>query len=221
MRTALSLVGIALLTLIEGAASTNSPVALPGGPFAPVPQTNDARVSDASPQNPRTSTVQTPELLNPALRGGTFSRSTSTFSRTEGTFSRPTSTFSRPEGTFSRPTSTFSPQEGTFSRPTSTFSPQEGTFSPPVSSFSRPPGTFGRPTSTFSRPEETFGRPASTFSNPAPTFNPSSGVIPTTPSPGAQQIDQPIDASASSPNRPLVLDLPPGATVRKPGAPKP
>jgi hypothetical protein len=107
-------------------------------------------------------------------------------------------TFSRPQTTFQNPVAPTIPVTGTFSRPQSTFSGQTGTFS-------RPQGTFSPLETTFSRPPTTFQQ---ALTSPAPVAAPQAAPIS-----GAVTVSQP----AVSP-KVIVLDLPPGAVIRKPAA---
>lgn len=133
--------------------------------------------------------------------------------------------------TFSRPATTFSPavppqipvKEGTFNRPESTFSTPTGSFSRPASTFSNPtqatsplpPGAYGapiRPPSTFASPPDgtTFNRPTTILPIEigTPLLQESSvGGF------GAVQTEQ--NGTTVSPAPPVVIDLPPGAVIRK------
>ena len=127
-----------------------------------------------------------------------------------GTFSRPQTTFQTPvaptipvTGTFSHPQSTFSSQTGTFSRP------EGGTFDRPETTFDRPQTTFSRPQGTFSPLESTFGRPQSTFQQPLVTTAP--GAATQVMIPPVLTLPQPAAAP-----KVVVLELPPGAVIRKP-----
>ena len=134
-----------------------------------------------------------------------------------------------PPGTapaFSRPASSFSPQFGTFSRPEGTFSRPESTFSRPQRIFERPSSTFERPAGgTFEREQGTFQRPAYVRLRP-PTIIVEPIVItaPSAVTDGATEPQQPAPAAqvpTPAPAKAVVLDLPPGAVIRKPATPPP
>jgi hypothetical protein len=178
--------------------------------IAPAGQTFSRPTTTFSPAIP-------PEIQ---VKGGTFSRPETTFSTPAGSFSRPASSFARPEGTFSRPESTFSRPVGTFSRPGSTF------LNPTQATSPLPPGAFGAPI----RPPSTFARPAGTFSRPEGTFAAPNGAAVATVAPQLGETAAPVtselvqsdsaQAEPSTPNpAPLVIDLPPGAVVRKAAPP--
>jgi hypothetical protein len=113
-----------------------------------------------------------------------------------------------PGGTFSRPQSTFSPQTGTFSRPSSTFAHPASSYTPlpPIQlPADRPnhPGRFHRP-----RPVNLYPQTVIVH-NPVvyePYYVPVETPAPAQPGPAAEAVAE----------APLVLDLPPGATIRKP-----
>ncbi len=162
--------------------------------------------------------------------GQTFNRPATTFSPAvppqipvrEGTFNRPASTFSTPEGSFNRPETTFSRSTGTFSRVEPTFSTPTGSFSHPGPTFSNPtpatsplpPGAYGAPI----RPPSTFALPpgGTTFSRPT-TILPDAAAAPLLQDAsvgGIATVQTQPSGTAVSP-APVVIDLPPGATVRK------
>ena len=133
--------------------------------------------------------------------------------------------------TFSRPVSTFSPaiapeipvKGGTFSRPESTFSASPGSFRHPGPTFATPAGSFSRSPS-FQMPPGSFSRPASTFSNPTQAASPLPRGAFGTPIRPPSTFERAPAISLAEPARatPLVvIDLPPGATIRKvvPSAP--
>ena len=118
-----------------------------------------------------------------------------------------------PGGTFSRPQSTFNPQTGSFSRPSSTFAHPASSYTP------RPP---------IQLPPEHPDRP------PRPhrpvTLYPQTVIIqnPVVYEPYYIPVETPIPAEAAPDTTPaqpatdvppVVLDLPPGATIRKPATP--
>ena len=156
-----------------------------------------ASASAASPMVVKTMPVETVVRTNTAhvAPPGTFSRPQTTFQ----THIAPTIPVI---GTFSRPQTTFSSQTGTFSRP------EGGTFDRPETTFDRPQTTFSRPHGTFSPLESTFGRPQSTFQQPLVAAPAASTVITIPPVLALPQ-------AAGAP-KVVVLELPPGAVIRKP-----
>jgi len=192
IKTICLLLGTAALTCLGGATAADAIGKPKNTTQVPSVKTNAIRLDLPS------SSFQPPEPIDPAMKGGTFSRPAPTFSPPEGTFSRPTTS------TISQPLPPTSPAPaGTFSRPTSTFAVPTG-------------GTFSRPSSTFALPlGGTFSRPDSTFTNSTPTFDAITSTFPS----GGEQFEKASEVNAPSPSPLVVLDFPPGTTVRKPVVP--
>lgn len=164
------------------------------------------------------------------LKEDTFNHPTTTFSTPPGSFSTPPGSFNRPATTFQTPTGTFSRPESTFSTPTGSFSRPASTFSNPTQATSPlPPGAYRapiRPPSTFALPPggTTFSRPTTIF--PGAVVTEVYPIDATTPQPlddssvggfapvQTGQEEQSATAVAPAPP-PVVIDLPPGAVIRK------
>ena len=140
-----------------------------------------------------------------------------TLVRTNSAHVAPSGTFSRPQTTFQTPVAPSIPVTGTFSRPQTTFSSQTGTFSRPEGgTFDRPETTFDRPQTTFSRPQGTFSPLDTTFSRPQSTFQ--QPLVATAPGAATQIMIPPVLTLPQLSGEPkvVVLELPPGAVIRKP-----
>jgi hypothetical protein len=112
-----------------------------------------------------------------------------------------------PGGTFSRPQSTFSPQTGTFSRPQSTFAHPGGSYTPlpPIEVTNPHPKHPHRP------------RPVTLYPQTVIVHNPviyEPYYVPAETAAPAQATPAPVEPVVQEP--PVVIDLPPGATIRKP-----